>query len=106
MPQGAHRLIKAGCWQREKQDLGTHIHKALWVGCFRVPRLRLDWSIQTKKGNLSSSMGSYLRNAERECPGSQEKMLIISAAGEVLSGTYLFVILQVACNLWHAYMRA
>ena len=58
--------------------------------CFRVPRLRLDWSIQIKSvGVLVSPLGVVCKGHTGEGPGRQARLLITRAVGEVTSGTYM-----------------
>ena len=48
---GPHGVVKAGCRQREWQDLG-YVLLLGSVLCFGVLRLRLDWSVQTKSSGF------------------------------------------------------
>lgn len=53
------------------------------MGCFWVPWLRPDWSIQTKKSrDLRDAQGEGTR-------GRQRRMLLTGAAGEVMLGPYI-----------------
>lgn len=53
-----------------------------WMECFGVPRLRPDYSIQTKKcGALVNSAGSYLRGTQMVAPGGEGDFLSLGLLG-------------------------
>lgn len=54
---GRHGEVKAG-YTEKRQDLGTCLHDVHGLECFGVPRLRPDWSLQTKTSRaVVSSVG-------------------------------------------------
>ena len=48
MPQGATQEVKAECRQRGR-PWGIFLYQGLWVECFGLPRLGLDWLIQAER---------------------------------------------------------
>ena len=86
--EGPHWEIKAGCRQRERQDLG-HMPLLGSVGeCFGANAV-LYWLIQTKinAALVSPMTGSYLRGTQGKVLGGRED-LITGAVGAVISGTF------------------
>lgn len=76
-PQGRLRQVPA-----EREAGPGALYWGPWAECFGAPRLRSDWSVQTKKSRvLVSSVGSYLRDTHRR-PWEWGEDFIPKATGE------------------------
>ena len=68
--------------ERTPQDLGTCHVRVYGVECFGLPRLRLDWSIQTEKsGVLVSFDSALLKEYTKERPGKWCRFLTPEVGG-------------------------
>lgn len=89
--------------ERGGQALGHRPFSEPRGQCFAVPRLRVDWSIQTQKSRVSVSFqGVYLRGTQ-DCPSCRGRMLIPKA----LRASYqelIFICDFASCYLEHVLM--
>lgn len=93
-PRGRLRQVPA-----EREARPGALYWGPWAECFGVPRLRSDWSVQTRKSSvLVSPEGSYLRDTHREGPGSGGEDFIPKAIGES-SRERTFTYDSVGCSL-------
>lgn len=89
---------------KKRQDMGREI-ECTWGKCFYwgpwveyvgVPRLKLDWFIQTKKkvGFWLTTQGSYIKRVQEEGTGSQETVDKKGCWGSHTKSVHLLVSLQ------------
>lgn len=93
--QGPHREVKAEYRQTDRTR-GTCLYDGRWVECFRVPKVRPNWSIQTNlvgsnkvfsEGHTEGGpWGSGKRDHKRE---SYQELTFACDPGAVIKGTLL-----------------
>ena len=88
--------LRWGTGRERGRTRDTCLYLGPWMEWFGDPRLRLDWSIQTKKSQvLVSSMGVLWGTQKGKALGGGET--VYHKAGKVMSGTYIYLWLCGCC---------